>query len=133
MFNGLNAVDAAAILLLLFALPAYLHYVDLPRTRADILSGRPGARVGAYRRTLVQQWSVALLVLVGWAVASRAWPDLRLAWPGGVAAVAITLGSIVLGVGLTALQAMAIARTPAALPAVRKQFTGIEWLLPHTA
>src|SRR5262245_46256274 len=127
----LTPIDAVAVLLLMTALPAYLHYVDFPKTRADILSGRPGARLAAYRRTLWQQWLVSGLVLVGWALARRAWPDLRLAWPHG-AELWATLVIAAVGAAFAAMQAAAVARTPATLAAVRAQFTGLEWLLPHT-
>jgi membrane protease YdiL (CAAX protease family) len=128
----LTPVDAAAMLLLMVALPLYLHFVDFPRTRASILSGRPGARVDAYRKTIVQQWSITGLVLIGWVLAGRAWPDLRLAWPPTAAATWIMLGLVVLGVAFTFVQLVGVARTPGARDGVRAQFADFAWMLPHT-
>jgi len=127
----LTAVDAVAVLLLMFALPLYLHYVDFPRTRADVLSGRPNARRDTFRRTILQQWSITALVVLGWASAGRVWPDLRFAWPSGFG-LGLTIGATVAGVALATMQAVAVARTPGAIPAIRKQFAELEWLLPHT-
>ena len=104
----------------------------VPRFKAAVAAGVPGARLHAYRRTVIGQWAFAAAAILLWAHSGRPWSELGVVPPtnGRMLASAIIIGLIV---GLAAQQVRAIGRTtPERRQAIRSKLAYVEYLLPHS-
>ena len=117
--------------------PVYAARVRYPRLRRAVAAGKPGARVAAYRESLLTQWPLAALAVALWVRGTRPDGELRdladLGLAGGSAlgtaiafAVAIGLGTLLL------VQQRAAARDPEAREEMGRTLAEHAALLPHT-
>ena len=122
-------IDVAFAVVLLVAASLFEHYYFWPRFRADIASGRTGARVSGYLRGIVGQWLFGAGALAIWITMDRPWSALRLtlpAWWG--------FGFALAAAGLLALQLWSVLRLPQERrEAARPKLGAVSFLLPHTA
>ena len=117
--------------LLILAWPVWEHRVGLPRLQAALAQGRPDALTRSYRRTILLQWSLALLALLIWTLPGRPLADLGLRLPQGWRA-GLTLALLGLLGAVLFRQERAVRRDPAAREKVRPQLAAVAWFLPRT-
>jgi membrane protease YdiL (CAAX protease family) len=104
------------------------------RFKRQVAAGVPDARRKWYRRVLITEWVVAVLVVALWAWQGRAWATLGLALPHGwwrllVNAVAVaTIARFVMRQN-AAVRRMSAERAVQLAP----RLAGLEFMLPHTA
>lgn len=120
--------------LFVLALIAWLPLYGRKGTRLlkrEVDDGVDHARIRSYRRSMLDLWIMAALVLGSWAILNRSWTELGLALPHGRA---LWLGLSVLGVALVVLggQSLYLLRRadPASLPANIRE---VGYMMPHTA
>src|SRR5690242_14120649 len=76
-------------------------FVFFPRFKADVASGLPGARMRGYRRAIIGQWTLTILLLAAWSFAGRPWSAIGFVAPTGWRmAVGVLLASAVVGLAL---------------------------------
>jgi membrane protease YdiL (CAAX protease family) len=99
---------------------------------ADLGTGRPDARVNAYRRTMALEWSLAILVVVRWGVRGQLPGVLGLGdtgviwwWVGVVLALAAST--------LLLFQSIMILRSAERMAQVRAQLEPLRSIVPATA
>jgi membrane protease YdiL (CAAX protease family) len=125
------ALDLAYVAAFALAWPIYEYFVGWPAFLRRLQGDPLGARTGAYRKTLVQQWLAVALGLVLWSSYGRSPVVLGLRWPQG-AALWISAGVVALLVALYARQIWTIARDAQSRAQLRKHVEYIEKVLPHT-
>ena len=107
-------------------------FVFFPRFKADVASGRLGARTRGYRRAIIGQWVLTILLLGTWARVGRPWSALGFVPPTGWRiVVGFILAGIVVGVALQQIGAIRrVSRER--LDAIRPKIADVEFILPHT-
>ena len=127
-----TSLDVGFVLLFTVVLPVFDMLYFVPRFKADAGAGVPGARLRAYRRTIVGQWGFAVAAVVIWLRAGRPWSDLGVV-PLGLAGVIGSTAIIALMGAFTMQQVRAIGRiTPDRREALRSKLDYVEYLLPHS-
>jgi CAAX protease family protein len=122
-----HALFAAITLLLpLWALRQHRALV------ADIESGRPAARVNAYRRTMAVEWGFAIVVVAHWASSGRlpgvlGVGDTSVVWWWIGAALAVIGSSLLLA------QTLVILRSSERMAQVRAQLAPLRSIIPGNA
>ena len=125
-------LDVGFVLLFTVVLPVFDMLYFVPRFKADAKAGVPGARLRAYRRTVVGQWGFAFAAAFIWMRARRPWSDLGVV-PLGLAGVIGGTMIVALMGAFTIHQARAIGRlTPDRREALRPKLDYVEYLLPHS-
>ena len=127
-----TTLDIAFAALFTLVITAFDTAYFVPRFKAAVAAGEPGARLHAYRRTVIGQWAFAAAAIWLWARSGRAWSELGVVPPanGRMIASAIIIALIV---GFTAQQVRAIGRTtPERRLAIRPKLAYVEYLLPHS-
>ena len=127
------------LFVLLFAVgwPAYAALVRYPRLRRAVAASVPGARIAAYRGSLLTQWPMAALGVWIWIRGTDPQGELRglddLGLGGGSTtgtllafALAVALGAFLL------VQQRALAASPASRAEARRALAEHAALLPHT-
>lgn len=89
-------VDHAWVLLWAVILPLYGSHVAYPRQLALLRAGTPGHRATMMARNVRRQWTLAVLLLVGWIAAGRPLEGLGLAAPRWIPFVVLVLAIAVL-------------------------------------
>jgi membrane protease YdiL (CAAX protease family) len=122
-----------------FAFAAFLAVVIIPvevlyftpRFKAQLAAGVPDTRVRAYRRSLIGQWAFAVVAVLLWARAGRAWTGLGLVPPldWRLALSVIVVAAIVV---MTVRQHRAISRlTSERRERLRHRLETVADVLPH--
>ena len=125
-------LDLAFALLFTLVITTFDTIYFVPRFKAAVAAGVRGARLHAYRRTVIGQWAFAAMAILLWAHSGRSWSDLGVVRPAGSRMIvsAVIIGLIV---GLTAQQVRAIGRTtPERRLAIRPKLAYVDYLLPHS-
>ena len=111
--------------------PVWEHRVGLPRWRAAVAAGEPGALLRGYTQVILGQWGLTAVALAVWVVPGRPLASLGLQVPEGWRA-GLGLGLIAALVVLMVQQVRAL-RTQAALRAkVWPQLESVAWFMPRT-
>jgi uncharacterized protein len=127
-----HMIDLAFVALFSVGLLAFEHWYAWPRIRAAIASGAPGARLATYRRVLLVQWPLVLLVAARWVQVGRPWGALGILPPEGWR-LAAALPLVVAGGAFFYRQARRVARVRAEhLAPLRAQLERVAPILPHT-
>ena len=109
------------------------YAVGWKRTKAALISGRPGARARAYRTTIAVQWTFVAVLAARWISAGRRWRELGLALPEGWRLVAGAV-LVLLTAALFTRQARAVARLGEEQRLrLRDQLASVALVLPRTA
>lgn len=86
----MTLLDHLIVAFLAIAYPIWVG-IDYSRMRDDLVAGAPGARVRAYRKTVIELWVMGIAVLVLWLARGRSLEALGLGvprgWPGWVGLV----------------------------------------------
>ena len=64
--------DLALVALFVLAWPLYSWRIEYPRLLAALTRGNVAARARGYRRTMLEQWPLAIAAVVVWVHAGRA-------------------------------------------------------------
>ena len=126
----MTAADLLVSVIIL-AGPVWEHRVGLPRLRAQLASGEPGALARGYNQIMLQQWGLTALALAVWVMPGRPLAALGLRLPEGWRAV-LGLGLIVALVLLMVQQTRALRTQAAMRTKVRPQVESLAWFLPRT-
>lgn len=130
--STVTIVDIALAVVVGIAWPLFDARRSHARFLAALASGRPDARVRAYRRTILVQWCLALVVLT-WTLAShRPVARLGLRAPAGSGVIWAVLASVLV-LALQAMQLRSAWRSPAMRERLRVRFADLGRFLPHTA
>ncbi|MEE9234301.1 MAG: CPBP family intramembrane glutamic endopeptidase [Candidatus Acidoferrales bacterium] len=119
----------AVALVLVVPLLAQLFWY--PRLKRLLAANLPGARVAAYRHTIISQWLLLAAAVLLWLRAGRAFAPLGLEAPGGWrfgVGLAIVLAAAV----FLHWQLRKVQQDPAARQQARLQLKPLEPLLPHS-
>src|SRR4029079_819772 len=98
-----TALDLAFVVLFTVVVTTFDTLYFVPKFKEEANAGVPGARLNAYRRTVVGQWAFAAVAILLWVRADRPWSQLGVLPPADgrmIASVAI-VGAII---GLTVQQ-----------------------------
>src|SRR5262245_30250578 len=127
-----TVIDYAFLFFLVVVMSAAEYFLFWPQFRAAAASGRPGARLWAYRWAVGGQLACGAATLAIWVAHSRPFAQLGLATPGGWRLAASA--AIVAAIGWFAtLQFRAIARTTRERRvALRSSLGEVGFLLPRT-
>jgi membrane protease YdiL (CAAX protease family) len=126
-----SAIDHLLAAILVLVAP-WLAVIDYRRMIRSLEAGQKGARVRAYRQSILVQWSFAALLVGFWLGSGRALPALGLGLADGRGfwiGLAATLGVCAFLVS----QVVTVRRHPEARRAVLEQIGTLRPLLPHTA
>ena len=104
----MSPLDHILAVILVVVLPLEGRIV-FRRLLAALRVGAPGARVRAYRGTILIQWALTLSLLAGWALAARSWNALGLCLGGPLQSALGAAGTAGL-ITLVTLQNRALAR-----------------------
>jgi membrane protease YdiL (CAAX protease family) len=102
-----------------------------PRHVRAVESGDAGARTRIYRRTLMEQWSLTVLVLARTVASARPLAALGLRAPSGWPAAIVLAMTLAYGI-LVLVQGRGLAAKPDALARVRARIGPVRPMLPHT-
>lgn len=103
------------------------------RLEHALSAGQESARLPAYSRTILIQWSLAVVVLVTWIVLGRSLDSTGLAAPLGAPFIA-ALVLVMIAAAFLLIQVSAVRRLDDAGGAsLQGQLASVEKLLPHTA
>lgn len=102
------------------------------RLRAAIAAGDPAARIAAYRNVVIVQWSLVALLVVHWALRSRAWGDLGVSLP---LHLRFAGGLLIAGAGMIflLLQLRAVLASADTMQRAYRELGALRDLLPHDA
>ena len=124
-------LDFGFVLLFAVAWPIYTTFVDWPRYLARLRAGVPGARMGQYLETLLEQWGLAAVAAWLWIHGHRPGSELGLravaGWRLGVA-----LALLAATVWLLGSQIRTVATRPATRERLRQRLGRLDPLLPHS-
>lgn len=70
--DSLSLVDIVMLAIIVLGLPLEA-LLTLKKGRAELASGKPGARVKRYTQTILLLWVISIPILVIWAAAGRDW------------------------------------------------------------
>jgi membrane protease YdiL (CAAX protease family) len=127
-----TSLDLAFALLFTVIISAFDALYFVPKFKAAVAAGVPGARLHAYRRTVFGQWGFAFAAILLWIHAGRPWSDLGLVPPTDWRMIA-SAGIVALIIGFTVQQVRAIGRIqPERRVAIRPKLAYVEYLLPHS-
>lgn len=73
--SGLSLVDIFFLAVIVIGLPLET-LLTLKKSRAELASGEPGARVKHYTQTIYLLWGITLPLMVFWAMSGRGWAEL---------------------------------------------------------
>ena len=104
---------------------------ELANLRRDVARGISSARLGAYRRTIVVQWILALSFMAAWLIMGRSAAEI------GLSFTVLGWQWFALGLSLLATLLLAIyfhraSRDPKSLEEVRSQLGSLVLVAPHT-
>jgi CAAX protease family protein len=124
-------LDVALVTLFTVAWPLAEYFWLWPRHVRAVERGDPGARSGAYARTLLEQWALAAMVMALTFHYARPLATLGLRMPEGWR---LGVGSMLPAayLALIVLQARALAARPESLASLRTKLAPLRALLPHT-
>jgi CAAX protease family protein len=128
-------LDLAFVVLVFGVLLLVDGFVLVPRFRARVAAGLPGARIAGYRRAAFAQSVITVVMLAGWMASGRSWAALGLA-PAGGTRFFVALGLIAAILALAVTQVRGIRRIGASVEqrdVNRKRFTELAFMLPGTA
>lgn len=124
-------LDLALVTLFAAAWPLAEYFWIWPRHVRAVERGEPGARSGAYVRTLFEQWALAAMVMALTLSFARPLATLGLRMPQGWRlGVGATLPAAYLV--LIVLQVRALAARPETLAKLRTKLAPLRALIPHT-
>ena len=126
----MTAADILVSLVILVG-PVWETRVGLPRLRAAIAAGKPGALLRGYTQTIAGAWGLTALALAVWVIPGRPLASLGLRLPEGWRA-GLGLGLIAALVVLMILQVRALRTQAATRAKVRPQVESFAWFLPRT-
>jgi len=122
-------LDHLVSLFLLVLMPIWSIW-DYQRLEASVQKGQPGARISAYRKTLVMEWALVALILVIWGTSGRPLPELGVTfaladwwWLGGL----LTLAGLIFII----VQLISVCRDSEKLDEVRDQLKSLRPMLPE--
>jgi membrane protease YdiL (CAAX protease family) len=125
-------IDIAFALLFAVVIAGFAAFYFDRRFKAQVAAGVPDARMRAYRRAVIGQWTASIVALVLWVRAGRSWAALGIA-PAHDRHWYFAVGFFVGLAAIGTVQVRSIRRlTPESSAAVRKKFADLEFLLPHT-
>jgi membrane protease YdiL (CAAX protease family) len=130
-----SSLDVVFVVLVFGVLLLVDGFVLVPRFRARVAAGLPGARIHGYRRAAVAQSVITLVMLIGWAVSGRSWIALGLAPAGGVRFfVAMALIVVILALFVAQLRGIReVAASAEKRDAHRGRFGALAFMLPANA
>jgi membrane protease YdiL (CAAX protease family) len=125
------------VLLFTVVWPAYAAFVRYPRLRRAVAAGVPGARIAAYRGSLLTQWPLAALGVWIWIRGTDPDGELRrlhdLGLDGGSTTGTILAFALAAALGtFLIVQQRALAASPEARAEARRALAEHAALLPHT-
>ncbi len=125
----LNLIDHLLSLFLLVLMPIWGIW-DFQGLEARIQSGQRDARIRGYRKIIIIEWALAVVIFGTWATEGRPWRDMGITfaladwwWLGGLLTVLASLFMVI--------QFVAINRDPSKLASLRDEFQSLRSLLPE--
>ncbi len=125
-----HLIDHIAFVILAVVFPIW-GYFETRKRYAQIEAGRTDARMGLYRKIIVEQWLIAIALLVGWFALGRGAAALGLTTRGGTVAW-IGYGLFILACATLLIQLRSYLRSPERLASMRETFGKVMLFLPHT-
>lgn len=124
-------IDHVAFALLAVAFPIW-DFFALRRRATLIHAGRSELRMGLYRKIIVEEWLIAIVLLAGWFLLGRGGAAIGLSVPRGGALAWTGYGlAALVSVGLV-IQLRSVLRNPESLASMRNQFGSVMFFMPHT-
>jgi membrane protease YdiL (CAAX protease family) len=99
---------------------------------AKLRSGEVGARLRAYRATLLWQWGMTVVMVAMWLFADRTWAELGLQWVAGVKPLVGWILTLAILVALL-LQTRMLLRRPSGIDSLRQELEPVRDLIPQNA
>lgn len=126
-----NLLDHAFFILLAAALPLWAAFFSARRLRRALLQDQPRVRLSTYRRALIVQWTLTIMLLAVWIAQDRS-----LSWLGLIprptpGLIGVAVGMAIVGF-IMVRQRNATLADDEALEQVRGKLGKLESLLPHT-
>ncbi len=123
-------IDHIAFVILAVVFPIW-GFFETRKRIAGIQAGRTELRMGLYRKIIVEQWLIAIVLLVGWFALGRAAAAIGLVARGGAVAW-IGYGLSALAAATLLIQLRSYLRSPEQLASMRETFRKVMCILPHT-
>lgn len=127
-----SLVDVVFAFVLVVVASVFEYVYFWPRFRADVAAGKPSARVSAYRRGVLGEWTFTIAAIAIWTTFARPWSAMRLALPHGWR-LAVGFLFVLAAVALVVLQLWSVARLPIERRvAARPKLGNVAFMLPRT-